>query len=94
VADSGTPSLSATNSFKVTVNPLVQPAVSSIHVSGGQVSPGGDRHSGPDYTVLISTNLASWQILFTSNSPAIPVTLVDTNFNAYPTRFYRIQLGP
>ena len=94
VADSGTPSLSATNSFKVTVNPLVQPAVSSIHVSGGQVSLVATGTVGPDYTVLISTNLASWQILFTSNSPAMPVTLVDTNFNAYPTRFYRIQLGP
>ena len=49
---------------------------------------------GPDYTVLISTNLTSWQVLFTSNSPVTPVTLVDTNFNAYTARFYRIQLGP
>jgi hypothetical protein len=36
----------------------------------------------------------SWQLLFTSNSPVIPVTLVDTNFNIYPIRFYRIQIGP
>ena len=94
VADSGTPSLSTTNSFKVTVNPLVQPAVSSIHVSDGQVSLVATGTAGPDYTVLISTNLASWQVLFTSNSPAMPVTLVDTNSNACPFRFYRIQLGP
>jgi glucuronoarabinoxylan endo-1,4-beta-xylanase len=94
VTDCGTPSLSATSSFKVTVNPLVQPTVGSINVSGGQVSLVATGTVGPDYTMLISTNLASWQILFTSNSPAMPVTLVDTNFNAYPTRFYRIQLGP
>ncbi len=94
VTDCGTPSLSATNSFKVTVNPLVQPTVGLIHVSGGQVSLVATGTLGPDYTVLISTNLASWQVLFTSNSPAMPVTLVDANSNACPFRFYRIQLGP
>jgi hypothetical protein len=87
-------SLSATNSFTVTVNPLVQPAVSSISVSGGQVSLVATGALGPDYTLWTSTNLTSWQLLFTSNSPVIPVTLVDTNFNIYPIRFYRIQIGP
>ncbi len=94
VADNGTPNLSATNSFVVTVNPLAQPAVSSINVSGGQVSLVATGAVGPDYTLWASTNLTSWQVLFTSNSPVTPVTLVDTNFNAHPVRFYRIQLGP
>jgi hypothetical protein len=94
VADNGTPNLSATNSFTVKVNPLAQPAVSSISVSGGQVSLVATGAVGPDYTLWASTNLTSWQVLFTSNSPVTPVTLVDTNFNAYPVRFYRIQLGP
>jgi hypothetical protein len=94
VADNGTPNLSATNSFTVKVNPLAQPTVSSINVSGGQVSLVATGAVGPDYTVLVSTNLTNWQVLFTSNSPVTPVTLVDTNFNAYPVRFYRIQLGP
>ncbi|MGD0251476.1 MAG: hypothetical protein ABSC01_02135 [Verrucomicrobiota bacterium] len=49
---------------------------------------------GPDYTLWASTNLVDWQALLTSNSPALPVSLVDTNFNLYPTRFYRIQIGP
>ena len=92
VADSA--SLSATNSFTVTVNPLAQPVVSSISVSGGQVSLVATGAVGPDYTLWASTNLMSWQVLFTSNSPVIPVTLMDTNFGAYPIRFYRIQLGP
>jgi glucuronoarabinoxylan endo-1,4-beta-xylanase len=94
VADNGTPSLSATNSYMITVNPLAQPTVSSINVSGGQVSLVATGAVGPDYTLWASTNLTSWQVLFTSNSPVTPVTLVDTNFNAYPVRFYRIQLGP
>ncbi len=94
VSDSGTPSLSATNNFTVTVNPLAQPVVSSISVSGGQVSLVATGAFGPDYTVLTSTDLVNWQILFTSNSPAIPVTLVDTNFGTNPVLFYRIQLGP
>ena len=92
VADSA--SLSATNNYTVTVNPLAQPVVSSISVSGGQVSLVATGAVGPDYTLWASTNLTSWQVLFTSNSPVTPVTLVDTNFNANPVRFYRIQLGP
>jgi glucuronoarabinoxylan endo-1,4-beta-xylanase len=87
-------SLSATNNFKVIVNPLVQPTVSSINVSGGQVNLVASGPQGPDYTLWVSTNLTSWQVLLTSNSPVMPVTLVDTNFGAYPVRFYRIQLGP
>jgi glucuronoarabinoxylan endo-1,4-beta-xylanase len=94
VADNGTPNLSATNSFTVKVNPLAQPVVSSISVSGGQVSLVATGAVGPDYTLWASTNLTNWQVLFTSNSPVTPVTLVDTNFNAHPVRFYRIQLGP
>jgi glucuronoarabinoxylan endo-1,4-beta-xylanase len=92
VADSA--SLSATNNFKVIVNPLAQPTMSSINVSGGQVSLVATGAVGPDYTVLVSTNLTSWQVLLTTNSPVTPVTLVDTNFGAYSVRFYRIQLGP
>jgi len=92
VADSA--SLSATNSYTIKVNPLAQPTVSSISMSGGRVSLVATGAVGPDYTLWASTNLTSWQVLFTSNSPVTPVTLVDTNFNAYPVRFYRIQLGP
>ena len=87
-------SLSATNSFTVTVNPLVQPVVSSISVTGGQAKLVAAGAVGPDYSLWASTNLTSWQFLFTSNSPGIPVTLVDTNFSNNSIRFYRIQIGP
>lgn len=93
VVDSG--NLSATNNFNVIVNPLAPPTVSSINPTGGQVSLVATGALGPDYTLWVSTNLVDWQALFTSNSPVIPVTLVDTNDpGANPVRFYRVQLGP
>jgi glucuronoarabinoxylan endo-1,4-beta-xylanase len=92
VMDSG--SLSATNNFTVTVNPLAQPVVGSVNVAGGQASLVVTGAAGPDYTLWASTNLMYWQVLATSNSPVIPVTLVDPNAGTYPLRFYRVQLGP
>jgi Cellulase (glycosyl hydrolase family 5) len=94
VADNGTPSLSATNNFAIAVNPLTPTVLSSISASNGQVSLVANGPPGPDYTLLVSTNLANWQILFTVNSPMTPVTFIHTNLNGYPARFYRIQLGP
>jgi glucuronoarabinoxylan endo-1,4-beta-xylanase len=95
VTDNGT-LLSATNSYNVIVNPLSsQPAVSSIASAGGQVTLVVSGPQGPDYTLLSTTNLSapSWQVVLTTNSPVIPVTLVDTNSND-PERFYQIQIGP
>ncbi|MGA3285766.1 MAG: hypothetical protein ABSD57_15095 [Verrucomicrobiota bacterium] len=94
VADSGSPSLSATNNFTVTVNPITNPVVGPVTISGGQVNVMVSGPQGPDYTLLTTTNLtAGWQVLYTTNSPVMPVTLVDTN-SADPARFYRIQIGP
>jgi glucuronoarabinoxylan endo-1,4-beta-xylanase len=93
VADNGTPNLSATNSFNVIVNPLVQPVLGSITLAGGQVSLVVNGAQGPDYTLLTSTNLTGWQALFTTNSPPMPFTFMDTNLTD-PARFYRIQIGP
>jgi hypothetical protein len=93
VADNG-PGLSATQSFTVTVNPLAQPGLSSINLSNGlfrlQVS--GD--TGPDYAVQGSTNLADWNTLFITNSPAMPFSWTDTNEATMPAQFYRIKVGP
>ena len=57
VSDNGSPSLSSTQSFLATVNPLAKPSISSINFSGGQtlIQVGGD--AGPDYEVQASTNL-------------------------------------
>jgi hypothetical protein len=92
VADNGTPSLSATNNFIITVNPATQPALSSIAV-GSQVSLSATGMIGPDYALLVSSNLVSWQTLFTTNPVAMPVMFTDPNRSA-AARFYRLQLGP
>lgn len=94
VTDNGTPSLSATNDFSVTVNPLTQPTVSMISYAGGQFSFTVSGQVGPDYAVQASTNLLDWDTLFITNSPAAPFNWVDTDTNSYPARFYRIKVGP
>ena len=93
VTDNGTPNLSATNNFTITVNPLVRPVLDSITVSSGQISIGVNGTQGPDYTLLTSTDLINWQALFTTNSPLMPLIMADTNVTDM-MRFYRIQLGP
>jgi hypothetical protein len=93
VTDNGTPALSATNSYTVTVNPLTPAALGSPALAGHQVSLMVAGPLGPDYTLLTSTNLANWQPLLTTNPPATPFSLTDTNPGA-AARFYRLQLGP
>ncbi len=94
VSDNGSPPLSATNSFTITINPLVSPDVSAISFSSTQAVLTATGAQGPDYTLWGSTNLTDWQVIGASNSPTIPVTFIDTNVSGYPTRFYRIQIGP
>ena len=93
VSDNGTPSLSATQSFAVVVNPLVAPTVSNVSVADGQFSFSVSGQSGPDYAVETSTNLTQWSTVLITNSPALPFLWTDTN-SAAPMRFYRIKLGP
>jgi hypothetical protein len=93
VSDNGSPALSATNAFTITVAPLTPPVISSIRNISGQLSLTINGDVGPDYTLLTSTNLLSWQPLLTTNPPALPMTLTLTNEHG-PQRFYRIQLGP
>jgi glucuronoarabinoxylan endo-1,4-beta-xylanase len=93
VADNGTPSLSATNSFTITVNPLGSAALSSITVARPNVSIVASGPLGPDYTVLTSTNLFDWLPLFTTTPAAMPLSVNDTNVGD-AARFYRLQLGP
>ena len=93
VSDNGTPSLSATQSFSVVVNPLSAPGISNVSVAGGQFRFSVSGQSGPDYAIETSTNLTEWSTVFITNSPALPFVWTDTN-SALPRRFYRIKLGP
>jgi hypothetical protein len=93
VTDSGSPPLSATNRFSVVVNAVTNPVIGPISLSPGGITMIANGPQGPDYTLLTSTNLVSWQTLFVTNSPPVPFTLTSTN-SADPTRFYRLQIGP
>lgn len=100
VADNGTPSLSATNSFSVIVNPL--PVISSITYSNGfllkWLAPTNDI-----FEVQVATNLISpvWLTLATNVTYLGPVTPTNGWFSYLdngttvpfgPFRFYRLNL--
>jgi hypothetical protein len=94
VTDNGQPNLSTTNSFRVMVNPISPPVVSSITANAGEIDVLVSGPSGPDYTLLSSTNLFDWTPVQTVSSPIPPVTLVDTNAPNGLVQFYRVELGP
>ncbi|MGD0251473.1 MAG: beta-galactosidase GalA [Verrucomicrobiota bacterium] len=92
VADNGSPSLSATQSFLVMVNPLTLPSLSSPAWSNGQFSVQVTNGlAGPDYEVQATTNLSDWSPVWLTNSS---FEWWDTNAGAYPMRFYRLVVGP
>ena len=94
VSDNGTPPLSATQSFLVTVTQPARPWLTSILNSNRQFSLTLNGDTGPDYTVQSSTNLLYWTPIWTTNSPALPLTWTETNSSDFPFRFYRLLLGP
>ncbi|MEY3480788.1 MAG: hypothetical protein RIQ71_1563 [Verrucomicrobiota bacterium] len=101
VTDNGTNTLSSTNTNIVTVNAVQIPSVvlgrtnqtiGSNSVARAQISVGGQ--TGPDYIVMASTNLTSWESLATNTPSVLPFLWTDTNAHLFQQRFYRIQLGP
>jgi len=94
VADSGTPSLSATQSFLVTVTNLIAPQIQTFAgSSSGALVLQVKGASGPDYQVQTSTNLVNWNAVFTTNSPPLPFVWTN-NFTNGPMNFFRIRVGP
>ncbi len=93
VADNGTPSLSATQSFEVVVSPLVQPQLSTASLIGGQLVLQVNGANGPDYQIQSSTNLLNWSPVFTTNSPAVPFVWTN-NVTSSRLNFFRVLVGP
>jgi glucuronoarabinoxylan endo-1,4-beta-xylanase len=95
VANNGTPPLSATNMFKIIVNPLAPTTISSPAVSGQKINLLVNGTQGPDYTLKTTTNLlGTWQTVFTTNSPMLPWSFTYTNTANNPDLFFRIEMGP
>lgn len=93
VADNGSPSLSATQSFSVVVNPLSEPAITAPFVGAGQVGLSVSGQVGPDYAVQGSSNLVDWTTLLITNPAAMPFGW-STNAGSLPTQYYRVKVGP
>ncbi len=94
VTDNGVPMMSATQSFTTTVIQPAMPFLNTVAISNGQLGFWINGDTGPDYTIMASTNLIFWNPVFTTNSPPLPCFWVDTNSASYPFRFYRVVLGP
>jgi len=94
VADDGSPSLTATQSFAILVNALNSATLGAGNYTGGEFSSSVSGDTGPDYAVRATTNFLDWETIFATNSPAMPFNWTDTNASLYPLRFYQIQAGP
>jgi pectin methylesterase-like acyl-CoA thioesterase len=94
VADNAVPSLSATQSFSIFVNPLGPVALEAGSYTGGLFTASVTGDTGPDYAIRASTNLVNWETIFTTNSPAMPFTWADPNAPLHPFRFYQVLVGP
>lgn len=94
VSDNGIPSLSATQSFAVTVNQPAEPVLQVPVIAGGQFNlvVGGD--TGPDYIIQASADLTNWESVFITNSPALPLLWKDEDAGSHTQRFFRVLLGP
>ena len=93
VMDNGSPSLSATQSFSVIVNPLTLPSVAAAQVSNGQIGFTVNGQVGPDYAVQGSSNLMDWDTLLITNPATMPFNW-NTNVGTLPNQYYRIKVGP
>jgi len=93
VTDNGTPNLSATQNFSVTVSPLARPQLSTVVWSAGQLMFQINGDSGPDYQIQSSTNLVNWSPAFTANSPLMPFAYTN-NASGSPMNFFRVVAGP
>ncbi|MEI6075328.1 MAG: autotransporter-associated beta strand repeat-containing protein [Verrucomicrobiota bacterium] len=97
VADNGTPSLSATQRFTVTVLSPAAPGLTAPAVSGGVFSLLVNGSSGPDYILQAATNLnppVFWLPLQTNLAATPPFTFTDPANTNFTSRFYRVVLGP
>ncbi len=94
VTDSGSPAMSATQSFTVFVSAATAPSNTVVGYSSGifEFSVGGIV--GPDYIIQASTNLSTWETLSTTTPTALPFSYTDSGAGSYPLRFYRVLLGP
>lgn len=92
VADNGTPSLTATQSFTVTARWPVEPTLGAAAFDGSSLSFDVDGDAGVDYAVWNSTDLLDWSLEFVTNPPVVPFRLTIPATTSLPRSFYRLQI--
>jgi len=96
VSDNGTPSLSATQSFTVTISKPAPPQLAPTN-SGGVFSLRIAGDAGPDYIIEAAGKLrtgTAWLPLATNLSATPPFLWTDPAAGTFAQRFYRVRLGP
>ena len=97
VLDDGTPAMSATQKFSVTVLRPQPPAVTSAVVSNGLFSLLISGDVGPDYVVETNPNLtdgSAWLPAATNLFPSPPFFWTDPVTALLLQKFYRVRLSP
>lgn len=95
VTDSGTPTMSATQSFTVVVQPPATPTFGSPSVTSDTFQTLINGSLGPDYSIYAATNLSgAWQLLLTTNPITMPFLFADPASISFQQRYYKVQLGP
>ncbi len=95
VTDSGTPAMSATQSFSVVVLRPVAPFFSAAGIVGGKFQFAVGGGAGPDYLIYSASNLGSgWDLLVQTNPAVLPFIFTDPAPPNAKERYYRAVLGP
>jgi len=94
VTDNSVPPLSDSESFSVTINPLVPVVLTPLAYANGQFTMQINGPTGPDYIVTKSANLVDWSNLSTNSSPVTPFLFRDPAAGNVSGQYYRIRLAP
>jgi hypothetical protein len=97
VSDDSTPSLTASRSFLISVNPLIPLTLTALTNRSAGFTLQANGPIGPDYILQASTpllNAGGWTAISTNTPASSPVTLIDMEASIYSNRFYRVLLRP
>jgi len=86
--------LAAVQTFTVDVQLPRAPTFGTPAFADGELHLEVAGDAGPDYTVLVSSNLITWNSLLVTNPAALPFQLVIPPPSGQPQQFYRVLLGP
>jgi hyaluronate lyase len=86
----------AVQTFWVTVEPvppLAAPTISAPSLADGQFTFVVSGESASSYSIQVSTNLADWETVFSTNAPALPFLWNGPALAAGPHWFYRVLVS-